>query len=132
MEIVLLDTDVFSFLWQDRPEGEPYRPLVAGRIVALSFTSVGEAHYGAFKRGWGERRRAELEAALRPYLVLPYHRDLAMTWARLRAETEARGRPVGANDLWIAATAVHHGVPLITHNRRHFEHIPEVDLLLPA
>lgn len=77
MEIVLLDTDVFSFLWQDRPEGEPYRPLVAGRIVALSFTSVGEAHYGAFKRGWGERRRAELEAALRPCLVLPYHRDLA-------------------------------------------------------
>lgn len=73
MEIVLLDTDVFSFLWQDRPEGEPYRPLVAGRIAALSFTSVGKAHYG-----------------------------------------------------------VHHGVPLITHNRRHFEHIPEVDLLLPA
>ncbi len=28
MEAVLLDTDVFSFLWQDRPEAAPYRPLI--------------------------------------------------------------------------------------------------------
>jgi tRNA(fMet)-specific endonuclease VapC len=71
MEIVLVDTDVFSYLWQDRPEAVAYRKHVAGRIVALSFTSVAEAYYGAHKRKWGPRRLAQLEAAMRPYLLLP-------------------------------------------------------------
>jgi predicted nucleic acid-binding protein len=128
MEAVLLDTDVFSFLWQDRPEAAPYRPLVAGRLVVLSFTSVAEAHYGARRRRWGERRMAELEAALSPYLVLPYNRELAALWGGLRADLEAQGVATGANDLWIAATALHYGLPFITHNRRHFERVPGLHL----
>lgn len=129
MEAVLLDTDVFSFLWQDRPEAAPYRPLVRGRIVVLSFTSVAEAHYGARRRHWGDRRMAELEAALRPYLVLPYNRELAVMWGPLRADLEAEGRAVAPNDLWIAATALHYGLAFITHNRQHFEGIPGLRLL---
>lgn len=128
MEAVLLDTDVFSFLWQDRPEAAPYRPLVTGRIGVLSFTSVAEAHYGARRRRWGERRMAELEAALSPYLVLPYNRELAALWGHLRAELEAKGTPTGTNDLWIAATALSYGLPLITNNRRHFERVPGLQL----
>ena len=131
MEFALVDTDVFSYLWQDRPEAAVYRPLVEGRVVALSFTSVAEAYYGAYKRRWGERRWGELEAALRPYLVLPYNRDVAVAWARLRADSEERGAPVAVNDLWVAATAVHYGVPLVTNNSRHFEALPGVDLLTP-
>lgn len=30
------------------------------------------------------------------------------------------GRPIAAADAWVAATALHLGVPLITHNRNHF------------
>jgi tRNA(fMet)-specific endonuclease VapC len=130
-DVVLLDTDVFSYLWADRPEASAYRPLVEGRYVALSFTSIAEAHYGAIKRGWGESKRARLEAALRPVLVLPYNRKLAVTWAELRAESEHRGRAMQANDCWIAATAVHYRVPLITNNLSDFDHIPQLKLLTP-
>jgi predicted nucleic acid-binding protein len=42
-------------------------------------------------------------------------------YGRLRAATEALGRPVAGNDLWIAASAVGNGLPLVTLNRRHFE-----------
>lgn len=130
-EVVLLDTDVFSYLWTGRPEAGPYRLLVEGRYAALSFTSVGEAHYGAIKRGWGERRRAQLHAALDLELVLPYDRQLAATWAQIRVDSEGRGRAMGVNDCWIAATAVHYGVPLITNNRADFDHVPQVQLLQP-
>lgn len=131
MEVVLLDTDVFSYLWQQRPEAEKFAPLVEGRVVALSFTAVGEAYYGAYKRKWGERKLADLDAALRPFLILPYNRDLAMTWARVRAECEAAGTSIPANDCWIAATAIHYGVPLLTNNARHFPQIADLQLLVP-
>lgn len=129
MEVVLVDTDVFSYLWQNRPEAADYRHLVEGRILALSFTSIAEAYYGAFRRRWGQRKLEELEAGLRPYVVLPYNRDIAVTWARVRAAVEERGMPMASNDLWIAATGVSYDVPLITNNRRHFEQIPELELL---
>ena len=35
--------------------------------------------------------------------------------------TEALGRPVADNDLWIAAIATANGFPIVTLNRRHFE-----------
>jgi predicted nucleic acid-binding protein len=46
---------------------------------------------------------------------------VAAEYGRLRAATEALGRPVPSNDLWIAASATANGLPLVTLNRRHFE-----------
>jgi hypothetical protein len=45
----------------------------------------------------------------------------ALEYGRLRAASEALGRPVAGNDLWIAASATANGLPLVTLNRRHFE-----------
>ena len=55
------------------------------------------------------------------FAVVELDRDVAVEYGRLRAATEALGRPVAGNDLWIAASAVGNGLPLITLNRRHFE-----------
>jgi predicted nucleic acid-binding protein len=126
---LLLDTDVFSYLWQRRPEAEPFRSVVEGATLALSFTSVGEVWYGAAKRNWGERKRAELQSALRPYAVLPYTRDLSRRWGELRATLEDAGTPLGINDLWIASTSLHYDIPLVTNNRRDFERVPGITLL---
>lgn len=71
----------------------------------------------------------ELETALSRYLVLPYNRDLAVLWGHLRADLEAQGLPARSNDLWVAATALHYGLPFITNNRRHFEQVPGLHLL---
>jgi predicted nucleic acid-binding protein len=46
---------------------------------------------------------------------------VAVEYGRLRAATEGLGRPVPGNDLWIGASAMANGLPLITLNRRHFE-----------
>lgn len=42
-DVVLVDTDVFSYLWQGRPEGKAFEHLVVGKIAALSFTTVAAA-----------------------------------------------------------------------------------------
>lgn len=126
---LLVDTDVFSYLWQERPEAETFRPVVEGAILVLSFTTVGEVWYGACKRRWGDRRMNELEQALRPYVVLPYSGKLARLWGQLKARQESVGQTLTGNDLWIAATGLHYDIPLVTNNRRHFERVSGLHLV---
>jgi predicted nucleic acid-binding protein len=42
--------------------------------------------------------------------------EVAKIWARLRVELAEAGRRINVNDLWIAATAVRHGVPVVTQD----------------
>jgi predicted nucleic acid-binding protein len=39
------------------------------------------------------------------------------------------GRVVAANDLWIATSAIRHSIPLLTHNRKHFDGIPRLKIV---
>jgi predicted nucleic acid-binding protein len=41
-------------------------------------------------------------------------------WAEAMDSAKRNGRPIAAADAWVAATALHLGVPLISHNRNHF------------
>jgi predicted nucleic acid-binding protein len=126
---VLVDTDVFSYLWAGRPEAAQFADQVAGQVAALSFTTVGELYFGAASRGWGRQRVADLDSAIRPYLILPYSVEMARLWGMLKADVRRRGLTVPDNDLWIGATALHYEIPLLTNNRRHFEQIDRLVLL---
>ena len=51
---------------------------------------------------------------------------LCQTYAELNAKLLQAGRKIGDNDLWIAATAIRHSIPLISHNRKHYDDIPDL------
>jgi len=104
------------------------RPVV-DKVLAISFVTVGELLFGAIKRKWGPARFADLRFRIRNTVVLPYDLALSETYASLKALLYASGRPVTDNDLWIAASAVRHSLPLISNNRSHFERIPELILI---
>ena len=87
-----------------------------GNTLALSFQSVAEIWKLAEKRGWGRGRRAELEAFLRRFVVIPYDYRLAEVWARVCVEAEHAGRRLETGDAWIAATAVRHQLTLLSHD----------------
>lgn len=124
MDAVLLDTDVFSFLIR---EGDPraalYQEHVKGKRVALSFVSVGELYVWAEKRKWALPRVAALEQRLKALVIVPYDLELCRQYGRVKASLPP-GRVVHTNDLWIAVCAIRHSLPLVTHNRKHFEGIP--------
>jgi predicted nucleic acid-binding protein len=65
---------------------------------------------------------------LRRVDVLPLNRSIMRRFAQVRGELRRRGQLVGDPDLLIAATALHHGLVLVTNNRRHFERIAELQL----
>lgn len=139
MDWVLLDTSVFSFLLSFRPDtrAELYRRHVEGanRFVVISFVTVAELYVLAERRKWGSRRVRDLEAHLNEAVVVPYDVEICRTWARLQSglkTTSGSHRVIGDNDLWIAACAVRHAIPLVTHNRKHFEGIPGLEIISEA
>lgn len=133
MGYVIVDTDAFSQLWQNPTAVTSFAPHLVGSVPVISFTTVGELHYGAAKAGWGQRRIDQLEEAIRRYVIAPYDDDLARLWGRLKSQAQRAGHPLGqnsqTNDLWICSTAIYHDAPLLTVNKRHFHGFPGLTLL---
>jgi len=88
--------------------------------------TVAELYRWALVRHWGERQLARLDALLAIYVIVPYDRELCWQWAMICAERQRLGQPISVQDAWIAATAVRHGCPLVTHNRGDFAHITDL------
>ena len=90
--------------------------------------TVAELYKWPVERNWNERKKQALVQFLKNYVVLPYDDALAWKWAELVSQT-CRGRPISFPDSWIAATALRHEMPLVTHNAQHFEGIPGLTII---
>lgn len=125
---LLLDTNVVSYIMKGAPEAELYMPHLqraGGRILCVSFVTIGELYAGAEIRNWSAKRRALLDQVLRNFAVVPYNVEVARCYGRVVAAQRRAGRGTGPdhgrNDQWIAASALAYGATLVTHNARHFQ-----------
>ena len=113
---IIADTNVVSYLMKGTELGKRYRLHLAGKIVGIVFVTVAEMYYGAERAGWGEKKRQQLEEHLKNFVVLPYNNEIARVYARVVVERERKGRAINWPDAWIAATAIWHRTPLVTHD----------------
>ena len=118
-EAVLVDTSVISFSIKRDTRAALYRAHLVGRLGLLAFVTVAELYRWPEERGWGQRRRADLDRLLETYRVAFPDDALCRRWALLMAATKAAGRPLPFGDFWIAATALHWGIPIV-HNPHDF------------
>jgi len=119
----LLDTNVVSDLVND-PHGR-----VAGAIerigesaICTSIIVAAELHFGAAKRK-SRRLLTQIETALAHLDVQPFAVPADRIYGELRADLERKGRPIGPNDLLIAAHALALGCTLVTDNEREFSRV---------
>lgn len=54
-------------------------------------------------------------------VVLQRNEPVAVTWGRLSAAAQLRGRPRPANDMWVAACCLTYDLPLATLNLKDYE-----------
>jgi len=120
MAVRVIDTDVWSFLYKGREEAKLYEPHFFGNVLVISFQTRAEVWRGATSANWGQQRLQHLESRLRKYAVEHSSDALCLRWAEAMDSARRNGRPIAAADAWVAATALHLGVPLITHNRNDF------------
>jgi predicted nucleic acid-binding protein len=91
--------------------------------------NLAELERWQLERNWGPVRKAELAQHLTRYVVLPASRELCAKWAEVSWEARRKGRPIQAADAWIAASALHYQVPLITNNSSDYRIISRLQLL---
>ena len=120
MSYILLDTSVVSFLHPRKKETalrKKYVHAISEHIPVLCFQTVAELLYWAEKQGWEQESQIDLRQFIKKFLIVPYTFDLAEIWAAIKHLSSSAGRRLEAGDCWIAATAVHHGIPLLTDDR---------------
>ncbi len=87
--------------------------------LCVTFTIAGELAAGETlgndRAGWQE--------FLAPFRLLEWKPDISWRCGRVYRELAAKGALIGANDLWIAATALCYGMPLVTRNRAEFARV---------
>jgi predicted nucleic acid-binding protein len=67
---------------------------------------------------------SSIESRVLPVVtILPFDLEVARVYGRVAAELEAAGRKLHEADLQIGATALYHGLALVTGNIRHFSRI---------
>jgi predicted nucleic acid-binding protein len=163
MSIIVLDTDVWSFLFKADSRAEHYRPYLEDNVLCISFQTVAELYQWIETASWGEKRREKLHQWLRHFQVLGYDdatalaacrrgfvvtalavqkrlksllqtrnvpfSDNLLVWARIRSAREKQGRPLSAQDAWVAACTLRHGSMLLTHNASDYEGIQDLDVV---
>lgn len=131
---VVVDTGVFAALLEGvrNDLSDRYQALLAGSHLFIATQTVAELRYGAFLRGWGRERIEAFERSASRAAILPVDDQLVWGVARLRADCRRVGhplhQPVHAGDLWVAASAVVNGLPLVSDDGV-FGGVPGLELL---
>jgi tRNA(fMet)-specific endonuclease VapC len=74
------------------------------------------------------KRREQLDSLVNLIHVLPFGKDEASAAARIRAQLEKRGLPIGPLDNLIAGTALAHRATLVTRNIKEFARIKGLEI----
>lgn len=129
---VVVDTDVVSFLYKRDTRALLYTPHLDGKLAFISFMTIAELHRWTLERQWGEKRRRDLEKFLDQFAVVEYVKPLCFKWAEATYSARRSGRPIGAADAWVAATALLENAPLVTHNRAHYAGVADLQVVSEA
>jgi tRNA(fMet)-specific endonuclease VapC len=110
--------------------------LVLGHIKArppdelrLCSVVVAELYFGAFKSPQPAKNFALLATFLPVFLSLTFDDAAAKPYGQIRADLEAKGTPIGPNDLMIAAIALSYDLTLVTHNTAESSRVPGLKLV---
>jgi tRNA(fMet)-specific endonuclease VapC len=121
---VILDTNALSaFVDGDAAVG---RLLRLQARAAIPVIVLGEFLYGIAESRHRGAYQAWMAAHLRHFDVLAVTDETAVTYAALRVALRRSGRPIPANDAWIAALALQHRLPVLSRDQ-HFDAVPDLE-----
>ncbi len=121
----LADTSLFVAIEQSRP-----LRMAAPASVAVSMVTIGELRLGvlaATDQVTRAKRRATLTQAA-SFDPLPVDDSVAQAWAELQLALGRVGTRMRGNDSWIAATAIAHGLPVVTQDDD-YDNVPGLEVV---
>ena len=102
---------------------------LASNGLGLSIVSLAELYEGVFYSSNPQGDEGSLQEFLSGVSILPLDEEVCRIFARERGRLRAAGNLIGDFDLLIGATALRHGLTLLTNNRRHFERLQGLSIV---
>ena len=129
---VIVDTDVTSYFLKEDSRVELYRPHLFGLPKLISFMTLAELRRWEIQHNWGARRIAKAREFLDEFGIIYADEKLCEFWAKIKSDAHKYGNPIDTADAWVASVALMFDIPLVTHNRRHFENVKDLQIISEA
>lgn len=120
---MILDTNALSALAANNKS--LVQKLAPATRIAVTLISLGEYEFGILGSSYRSELKTWLDALLLKCDVLQPNRDTLFYYAEIRNQLKEAGRPIPANDVWIAALVRQHTMPLVSKDR-HFDWVAGV------
>ena len=130
MKPYLLDTNIVSYFLRGNPPAllERVTQAFATQTAAISVITRAELRFGQACMEAKDKRRRAIDLVLTQMTVLPWTSAAADIYGVIKSQNKRQGTPNGELDTQIAAHALAEDLILVTHNTRHFEKIPGLQL----
>lgn len=127
---VLADTNILGYFVRNQSAALQKRMLGAlqRQEVAISAITRAETRFGLALLAADDKRRRTVDLLLNELPALPWTQQAADRYGDIAALLQQGGQPIGQMDTLIAAHALALGLPLVTHNTRHFKRVPGLQL----
>lgn len=125
---LLLDTSIVIDLFK---KNEQVVSIIARTPkIYIPVIVLGELYLGSFRSANQAAKSQEIKAFLQTCLLLEMQEATAFFYARAKTGLLEKGKPIPDNDIWIAATALQHDLPIFTTDA-HFRHVEGLQLFNP-
>ena len=127
MESLIFDTTFLIDFQRERKRGaDRAHRFIEQNAEAYAYLPI--VAYGEYAEGFESLSDPAFVSVVESYEILDINRGVAEAYAALARALRQQGQLIGANDLWIAATAVYHESPLVSRNLEHFSRVPGIRL----
>jgi tRNA(fMet)-specific endonuclease VapC len=126
---LILDTNFVIAAEREARRGDAERAYAflsshANEEFFITFTVAGELACGT-----SASAMIAWQKLIHPFALLGWVREISFLYGEIYRQLAAKGSLIGTNDLWIAATARHHGIPVVTNNFDEFSRVEDLKVL---
>jgi tRNA(fMet)-specific endonuclease VapC len=123
---IALDTNIIIDLFQGQVEIAD--KITKSKAVYIPIPVLGELYLGAENSSRKLHHIRQIEALLKVITLLNTSERTAEVYSKIKARLKEKGTPIPENDIWIAALAKEHDLPVVTRDK-HFSNIPDLETL---
>lgn len=125
----LVDKDVVADYLNGRSAAVQFLTGITSSYPAISIVTFGEIYDGIYFGRDPEKSERGFFAFLNEFDILSLDVDIMKRFAMIRGNLRRSGQLISDTDIMIAATAVHFGLRLVSHNQRHFRRVPDLEIV---
>ena len=126
---IVVDTDIVSYVFKKDTRSGLYEPHLIQVPKFISFMTLAELRRWKFQSNWGRAKNEKFEELLSDFGVIYADEELCNLWAKITNDGLKKGRLISTADAWVAAVAMMFDIPLVTHNRKHFENVENLKII---